>query len=69
MRVLHVYKNYFPDSQGGLEETIRQICHNSARFGVTNRIFTLTPNSHPWILPRKEATIYLYHPVISNRIL
>ena len=58
MRVLHVYKNYFPDSQGGLEETIRQICRSCSHFGVRNNVFTLTPNSRARILPRKEARVY-----------
>ena len=41
IKVLHVYRTYFPDSQGGLEEVIRQIALNSAESAVT-RIFSLS---------------------------
>ena len=37
MKVLHVYRTYFPDSQGGLEEVIRQICLGSGEGGVVSR--------------------------------
>lgn len=58
MRVLHVYRTYFPDSQGGLEEVIRQICRNTAAQGVESHIFTLsaTPSLEP--VKRKEAEVY-----------
>ena len=36
MRILHVYRTYFPDTQGGLEEAIRQICRATAPHGVRN---------------------------------
>ena len=58
MRILHVYRTYFPDSQGGLEEVIRQICINSARHGVTSRVFTLSEDPNPGVVERPEATIY-----------
>ena len=34
LKVLHVYRTYFPDTQGGLEEVIRQICLNTRAEGV-----------------------------------
>lgn len=43
MHVLNVYKTYFPDPPGGLQEAIRQICFATTRIGVQNTIFTLTP--------------------------
>ena len=47
MKVLHVYRTYFPDTQGGLEEVIRQICLNAAPHGVESRVFTLSRNPLP----------------------
>ncbi|MCU7938556.1 MAG: glycosyltransferase [gamma proteobacterium symbiont of Bathyaustriella thionipta] len=43
MKVLHVYRTFFPDSQGGLEEVIRQISINVAVaqvrvFSISNKI-------------------------------
>lgn len=41
MRVLHVYRTYFPETQGGLQEAIRQICIGTKPCGVESRVFTL----------------------------
>jgi glycosyltransferase involved in cell wall biosynthesis len=42
MRVLHFYKTYYPDSVGGVEQVIRQMCVGTARLGVVNEVLTLT---------------------------
>jgi glycosyltransferase involved in cell wall biosynthesis len=42
MRVLHFYKDYFPDSYGGVEQVIRQMCVGTGRLGVSNEVLTLT---------------------------
>ncbi|AVR95095.1 glycosyltransferase family 4 protein [Pseudoduganella armeniaca] len=42
MRVLHFYKTYFPESRGGVEQVIRQMCVGTSRLGVTNEVLTLT---------------------------
>jgi glycosyltransferase involved in cell wall biosynthesis len=42
MRVLHFYKTYYPDSLGGVEQVIRQLCAGTARLGVANEVLTLT---------------------------
>jgi glycosyltransferase involved in cell wall biosynthesis len=42
MRVLHFYKTYYPDSVGGVEQVIRQMCVGTGRLGVTNTVLTLT---------------------------
>ena len=57
MKVLHVYRTYLPDSQGGLEEVIRQICLAAGNHGVTSRIFTLSDEPFPHTLPRVEADV------------
>lgn len=57
MKVLHVYRTYFPDTQGGLEEVIRQICLNSATHGVDCRVFTLSDEPWPQRLSRVEAEV------------
>jgi rhamnosyl/mannosyltransferase len=44
MRVLHFYKTYYPDSWGGIEQVIRQLCVGTGRLGVTNEVLTLTPD-------------------------
>lgn len=60
MNVLHVYRTYFPDSQGGLEECIRQICHNTQPLGAESRVLTLSRNAAPDILTRPEAEVHRF---------
>ena len=61
IRVLHVYRTYFPDSQGGLEEVIRQVCRNTAEFGVESRVFILSAQPVPPVIQREEAEVYRFH--------
>lgn len=42
MRVLHFYKTYYPDTWGGIEQVIRQLCVGTGRLGVTNDVLTLS---------------------------
>ncbi len=42
MRVLHFYKTYYPDSVGGVEQFIRQLCKGTAEYGMVNEVLTLT---------------------------
>lgn len=55
--VLHVYRTYFPDPPGGLQEAIRQIALSTQAYGVDNTIFTLSPQPVPSALARPEARI------------
>ena len=57
MRTLHVYRTYYPDPPGGLQEAIRQIALATTACGVDNTIFTLSPNPSPAVLERPEATV------------
>lgn len=41
MNVLHVYRTYFPDTQGGAEESIRQMTQSTGALGINNRVLTL----------------------------
>ncbi|MGI4860823.1 MAG: glycosyltransferase [Janthinobacterium lividum] len=47
MKVLHVYRTYFPDPPGGLQEAIRQIALATREVGVESRIFALSPQPSP----------------------
>ncbi len=57
MKVLHVYRTYFPDPPGGLQEAIRQISIATGNCGLENRIFTLSPNPFPTEIERPEARV------------
>ncbi|WP_269149085.1 glycosyltransferase family 4 protein [Cupriavidus necator] len=45
LRVLHVYKTYYPDTFGGIEQVIRQIALSTMPLGVESRVFTLSTNA------------------------
>jgi glycosyltransferase involved in cell wall biosynthesis len=57
MKVLHVYRTYYPDPPGGMQEAIRQICLSTQALGVDNTVFTLSPNPIPKVIQRPEATV------------
>ncbi len=57
LRALQVYRTYFPDPPGGLQEAIRQIAIASSGFGVQPRIFTLSPNPEPATISRPEGEV------------
>jgi O-antigen biosynthesis rhamnosyltransferase len=58
MKILHVYKTYYPDTFGGIEQVIAQLARALASRGHENRIFTLSPNPTPPVLQRPEAEVY-----------
>ena len=55
--VVHVYRTYFPDPPGGLQEAIRQIALTTRSRGIDNTIFTLSPQPDPDVLYRPEARV------------
>ncbi len=57
IRVLHIYRTYFPESQGGLEESIRQLCLATQPLGVENTIFALAKNPVPSELALPEGQL------------
>ena len=57
MHVLNVYKTYFPDPPGGLQEGIRQICLATTRRGIKNTIFTLSPRVNKKYIELPEASV------------
>ena len=58
LKVLHIYRTYYPDTQGGLEEVIRQICINSKSLGVESRVLTLTNDAERKVVRLPEAVVY-----------
>ncbi|MCF8160591.1 MAG: glycosyl transferase, partial [Polaromonas sp.] len=57
IRVLHLYRTYFPETQGGLQESIRQLCLATLPLDVDNVIFTLARNPVPSSLVLPEAQV------------
>jgi glycosyltransferase involved in cell wall biosynthesis len=57
MRVLHVYRTYYPDPPGGLQEAIRQIALATQMHGVENRIYCLSTAPQPKQITREEGLV------------
>jgi glycosyltransferase involved in cell wall biosynthesis len=56
MRILHVFKTYYPDSLGGVEQVIRQLSAGTTKLGWSNRIFTLSRQADVMPLLHDGAT-------------
>ena len=57
MRVLHIYRTYFPETQGGAQESIRQLCLATQPLGVDNTIFALANHPEPSALGLPEGRL------------
>lgn len=57
MRILHVYRTFFPDTQGGLEEAIRQLCAGTSALGAQCTVFTTTKKRSGATIELDEATV------------
>lgn len=42
LKVLHFFKVYLPDSMGGIEQVIYQLCEGGSRFGICSEVLTLS---------------------------
>lgn len=57
MHVLHIYRTYYPDSTGGIQEAIRQIALATKAEAITSTILSLSPAPFPAILEMPEGTV------------
>ena len=57
MKVLQIYRTYFPDPPGGLQEAIRQICLSTQPHGVESTVYTLSPDPVPARIRRPEGEV------------
>ena len=61
MRILHFYKDYFPDSMGGVEQVIRQICVGTGHIGAHCDVLTLTTSDDLAPIEFEGHTIHRVH--------
>ena len=57
LRVLHLYRTYFPETQGGLQESIRQLCLATSPLNVDNTIFALAHEPKPSYMVLPEGRL------------
>ena len=65
LSVVNVYRTYFPDPPGGLQEAIRQICLATSNNGVRNAVFALSPNPEPSDVDFPEARVVRERSLIA----
>lgn len=58
IKVTNVYKTYFPDPPGGLQEAIRQICISTRQYGIENEVFTLSQTPKPKLINFDDMNIF-----------
>ncbi len=57
IRVLHVYKVYYPDHHGGIEQVICQLATANAPMGVDNTVLCLSRAPQASAIQRPECTV------------
>jgi len=65
LRVLHVYKTFYPDSIGGMEQAISQMVRSTQTLGVQNRILSLSAKPTLGVLHWNGAEHYRFHETVS----
>lgn len=64
INVLHVYRTSYPHTQGGIEEVIRQLCAETSKQGVTNRIICLSNQCKQLEMTEIEGAVVYCYPQI-----
>ncbi|MCB2183181.1 MAG: glycosyltransferase [Desulfobulbaceae bacterium] len=59
IKVCHIYKTYFPDTFGGLERVIEQICRQTHDYNIENTVVSLSRNGLR-VIERQEARVMQY---------
>ncbi len=62
LKVLHFYKTYYPDSYGGIEQVIFQLCEGSAAQDVQSTVLALSPRG------TIDCQSYFHHKVAYSGI-
>ncbi len=67
MQITHIFKTYFPDTHGGLEEAIRQIAKASVEEGISVSVVSLSKKAKEGIHEGvKTQSFYANFEILSN---
>ncbi|WP_166222052.1 glycosyltransferase family 4 protein [Pseudomonas atagonensis] len=58
MRVLHFFKTYLPDSVGGIEQVIFQLCESGAQHGIEGQVLTLSADPTPTVVQLGQHEVH-----------
>lgn len=65
LKILHVYKSYYPETQGGVERLIHMLSKQTSSLGCHNRLITCTSQKVFYIQESKDLDIYYYPKTIE----
>ena len=65
IKVLNIYRTYFPDPPGGIQEAIRQTCLATAKFDIQNTVYALSPQPQPRVIGLKEARVVRERSIVA----
>lgn len=65
LNILHVYKSYYPETQGGVERLIQMLSNQTASMGCHNRLLTCTLQKKFHITKNHHLEIYYYPKTIE----
>ena len=60
-KILHFYRTYYPDTFGGIEQVINQLCQATAEQGFQNDVLTLSRNARPETLSYPGHQVHRAH--------
>lgn len=65
MRVLHVYKTYYPDTLGGIEQVIFHLAQGLPKHGVQAEVLTVSRRPHPERIAVADHTVHRARSLIN----
>jgi len=58
LKVLHVYKTYYPDTYGGIEQVIYQLCQGCHLHNIKSDVFVLSLEGEGILIPYEDHGVY-----------
>lgn len=58
MRVLHFFKTYLPDSFGGIEQVVFQLCESGVQHGIEAQVLTLSADPTPRVMQLGQHEVH-----------
>lgn len=60
MKVAHVFKSFYPDTYGGIERVIDELCIGMSVYGVKSSVFSMSENNIGWMSRNDSYQVYFF---------
>lgn len=60
MKILHIYKSYYPETLGGVEQTIYSLSKELAKQDIRSDVITTTEKNKPYVHEAEYNRVYFY---------